>query len=67
MDGDSRAKIFDSKGLPALVQLLSSPDNDVQVNSLEVIYNMVQVALGKNPVDILGEKYRYEYWGLIRK
>lgn len=56
VDGDCRAKIFDSEALPPLVQLLSSPDNDVQMNSLEVIYNMVQVALVKNPVDILEEK-----------
>lgn len=43
-DDDCRAKIVDCEGLPTLIQLLSSPDDDVQMNSLEIIYNLVQVA-----------------------
>ncbi|KAM9839683.1 armadillo repeat-containing protein 3 [Aulostomus maculatus] len=37
-----KVQIFDNKGLPPLIQLLSSPDPDVQKNSLETIYNQVQ-------------------------
>lgn len=51
-DHDCHAKIFESDGLPPLIQLLSSPDNDVQKNSLEVICNMVQVAQVKHPCTV---------------
>lgn len=44
-DFTCKAQIFDSNGLPALIQLLSSPDPDVQKNSVEVICNLVQVGL----------------------
>nr|XP_019942913.1 PREDICTED: armadillo repeat-containing protein 3 [Paralichthys olivaceus] len=37
-----KVQIFDNNGLPPLIQLLSSPDPDVQKNSLEVIFNLVQ-------------------------
>ncbi|XP_034428672.1 armadillo repeat-containing protein 3 isoform X2 [Hippoglossus hippoglossus] len=37
-----KAQIFDNNGLPPLIQLLSSPDPDVQKNSVEVIFNLVQ-------------------------
>ncbi|XP_061661271.1 armadillo repeat-containing protein 3-like isoform X2 [Syngnathoides biaculeatus] len=37
-----KAQIFDSKGLPALIKLLSSSEPDVQKNSLETIYNLIQ-------------------------
>lgn len=39
-----KVQIFDSKGLPTLIQLLCSPDPDVKKNSLETIFNMVQVS-----------------------
>lgn len=38
-----KVQIFDNKGLPPLIQLLSSPDPDVEKNSLEIIFNLVQV------------------------
>ncbi|RVE76663.1 hypothetical protein OJAV_G00011050 [Oryzias javanicus] len=41
-DFTCKAQIFDGDGLPPLIQLLSSPDPDVQKNSVEVIYNLVQ-------------------------
>ncbi|KAG7236989.1 hypothetical protein INR49_032920 [Caranx melampygus] len=37
-----KVQIFDNKGLPPLIQLLSSPDPDVQKNSLEIIFNLIQ-------------------------
>ncbi|KAI9518682.1 hypothetical protein NQZ68_035073 [Dissostichus eleginoides] len=37
-----KVQIFDNKGLPPLIQLLSSPDPDVKNNSLEIIFNLVQ-------------------------
>ncbi|XP_076744214.1 armadillo repeat-containing protein 3 isoform X6 [Maylandia zebra] len=37
-----KAQIFDNKGLPTLIQLLSSSDPDVKKNSLETISNLVQ-------------------------
>ncbi|KAF7668127.1 hypothetical protein LDENG_00031130 [Lucifuga dentata] len=37
-----KVQIFDNKGLPPLIQLLSSSDPDVKKNSLEVIFNLVQ-------------------------
>ncbi|XP_044032814.1 armadillo repeat-containing protein 3 isoform X2 [Siniperca chuatsi] len=37
-----KVQIYDSKGLPPLIQLLSSPDPDVKKNSLEIIFNLVQ-------------------------
>ncbi|XP_004065544.1 armadillo repeat-containing protein 3 [Oryzias latipes] len=41
-DFSCKAQMFDSNGLPPLIQLLSSPDPDVKKNSVEVIYNLVQ-------------------------
>uniref|UniRef100_A0A3P9JNM8 Armadillo repeat containing 3 n=1 Tax=Oryzias latipes TaxID=8090 RepID=A0A3P9JNM8_ORYLA len=41
-DFTCKAQMFDSNGLPPLIQLLSSPDPDVKKNSVEVIYNLVQ-------------------------
>lgn len=38
----SKAQIFEHGGLEPLVRLLSSPDPDVQKNSIECIYNLVQ-------------------------
>lgn len=38
-----KVKIFESNGLPPLIQLLSSPDPDVKKNSLEIIFNTAQV------------------------
>ncbi|XP_061614546.1 armadillo repeat-containing protein 3-like isoform X1 [Phyllopteryx taeniolatus] len=37
-----KVQIFDNKGLPALIKLLSSSEPDVQKNSLETIYNLIQ-------------------------
>ncbi|KAJ8418735.1 hypothetical protein AAFF_G00002340 [Aldrovandia affinis] len=37
-----KVKIFESSGLDALIQLLTSPDPDVKKNSVECIYNLVQ-------------------------
>ncbi|XP_077592555.1 armadillo repeat-containing protein 3 isoform X1 [Stigmatopora nigra] len=37
-----KVQIFDNKGMPALIKLLSSPEPDVQKNSLETIYNLIQ-------------------------
>ncbi|KAM6971681.1 armadillo repeat-containing protein 3 isoform 3-T3 [Tautogolabrus adspersus] len=37
-----KVQISDNKGLPPLIQLLSSPDPDVKKNSLEIIFNLVQ-------------------------
>uniref|UniRef100_A0A8C4H1Q0 Armadillo repeat containing 3 n=1 Tax=Dicentrarchus labrax TaxID=13489 RepID=A0A8C4H1Q0_DICLA len=51
-----KVQIFDNKGLPPLIQLLSSPDPDVQKNSIEIIFNLVQVTQpreGYNLMDIL--------------
>uniref|UniRef100_A0A3B4XKY5 Armadillo repeat containing 3 n=1 Tax=Seriola lalandi dorsalis TaxID=1841481 RepID=A0A3B4XKY5_SERLL len=42
LDFVCKVQIFDNKGLPSLIQLLSSPDPDVQKNSLEIIFNLVQ-------------------------
>ncbi|MFT7809391.1 armadillo repeat-containing protein 3 [Arapaima gigas] len=39
----NKIRIFDSDGLEPLIHLLSSPDPDVQKNSVECIYNLVQV------------------------
>ncbi|KAM6971680.1 armadillo repeat-containing protein 3 isoform 2-T2 [Tautogolabrus adspersus] len=38
-----KVQISDNKGLPPLIQLLSSPDPDVKKNSLEIIFNLVQI------------------------
>lgn len=38
-----KVKIFESNGLPPLIQLLTSPDPDVKKNSLEIIFNTAQV------------------------
>ncbi|XP_042366739.1 armadillo repeat-containing protein 3 [Plectropomus leopardus] len=37
-----KVQIFDNKGLPPLILLLSSSDPDVKKNSLEIIFNLVQ-------------------------
>ncbi|XP_075906597.1 armadillo repeat-containing protein 3 isoform X2 [Nelusetta ayraudi] len=37
-----KVKIFESNGLPPLIQLLTSPDPDVKKNSLEIIFNTAQ-------------------------
>ncbi|TDG97219.1 hypothetical protein EPR50_G00223420 [Perca flavescens] len=37
-----KVKISDNKGLPPLIQLLSSPDSNDKKNSLEIIFNLVQ-------------------------
>ncbi|XP_028290320.1 armadillo repeat-containing protein 3 isoform X2 [Gouania willdenowi] len=42
VDYVSMAQIFESNGLPPVIQLLSSSDPDVQKNSLEIIFNLVQ-------------------------
>uniref|UniRef100_A0A665WDS9 Armadillo repeat containing 3 n=1 Tax=Echeneis naucrates TaxID=173247 RepID=A0A665WDS9_ECHNA len=39
-----KVQIFDNNGLPPLIELLSSQDPDVKKNSLESIFNLVQVA-----------------------
>jgi len=39
-----KVQIFDNNGLPPVIQLLSSPDPDVKKNSLETIFNLVQVS-----------------------
>ncbi|XP_073344887.1 armadillo repeat-containing protein 3 [Pagrus major] len=49
-----KVQIFDSKGLPTLIQLLSSPDPDVKKNSLETIFNMVQDYQSRQAVHELG-------------
>uniref|UniRef100_A0A3Q2XW33 Armadillo repeat containing 3 n=1 Tax=Hippocampus comes TaxID=109280 RepID=A0A3Q2XW33_HIPCM len=36
----SKVQIFDNKGLPALIKLLSSTEPDIQKNALETIYNL---------------------------
>uniref|UniRef100_A0A665WDD4 Armadillo repeat containing 3 n=1 Tax=Echeneis naucrates TaxID=173247 RepID=A0A665WDD4_ECHNA len=38
-----KVQIFDNNGLPPLIELLSSQDPDVKKNSLESIFNLVQV------------------------
>ncbi|XP_058913841.1 armadillo repeat-containing protein 3 [Kogia breviceps] len=38
----SKVQIFEQGGLEPLIRLLSSPDPDVQKNSIECIYNLVQ-------------------------
>lgn len=42
-----KVKIFESNGLPPLIQLLASPDPDVKKNSLEIIFNAAQVTSGE--------------------
>ncbi|XP_053198601.1 armadillo repeat-containing protein 3 isoform X2 [Scomber japonicus] len=49
-----KVKIFDNKGLPPLIPLLSSPDPDVQKNSLEIIFNLVQDYQSRLAVHELG-------------
>ncbi|XP_068565875.1 armadillo repeat-containing protein 3 isoform X2 [Cebidichthys violaceus] len=49
-----KAQIFDNKGLPPLIQLLSSPDPDVSKNSLEIIFNLVQDHQSRLAVHELG-------------
>lgn len=38
-----KVQIFECGGLEPLIRLLSSPDPDVKKNSIECIYNLVQV------------------------
>ncbi|XP_067434318.1 armadillo repeat-containing protein 3 [Thunnus thynnus] len=49
-----KVKIFDNKGLPPLIQLLSSPDPDVEKNSLETIFYLVQDYQSRLAVHELG-------------
>ncbi|XP_044032813.1 armadillo repeat-containing protein 3 isoform X1 [Siniperca chuatsi] len=49
-----KVQIYDSKGLPPLIQLLSSPDPDVKKNSLEIIFNLVQDYQSRLAVHELG-------------
>ncbi|XP_051266900.1 armadillo repeat-containing protein 3 [Dicentrarchus labrax] len=49
-----KVQIFDNKGLPPLIQLLSSPDPDVQKNSIEIIFNLVQDYQSRLAVHELG-------------
>ncbi|XP_070842419.1 armadillo repeat-containing protein 3 [Chaetodon trifascialis] len=49
-----KVQIFDNKGLPPLIQLLSSPDPDVKRNSLEIIFNLVQDYQSRVAVHELG-------------
>ncbi|KAL6097965.1 armc3 [Pungitius sinensis] len=49
-----KAQIFDNKGLPPLIRLLSSPDPDVMKNSLETIFNLVQDHQSRLAVHELG-------------
>nr|XP_061810184.1 armadillo repeat-containing protein 3-like [Nerophis lumbriciformis] len=37
-----KVQIFDNKGMQALIKLLASPEPDVQKNSLETIFNLIQ-------------------------
>lgn len=44
-----KVQIFEHGGLEPLIRLLSSPDPDVKKNSIECIYNLVQVwVISKN-------------------
>ncbi|XP_074549603.1 armadillo repeat-containing protein 3 isoform X3 [Halichoeres trimaculatus] len=49
-----KVQISDNKGLPPLIQLLSSPDPDVKKNSLEIIFNLVQDYQSRVAVHELG-------------
>ncbi|XP_020509800.1 armadillo repeat-containing protein 3 isoform X2 [Labrus bergylta] len=49
-----KVQISDNKGLPPLIQLLSSPDPDVKKNSLEIIFNLVQDYQSRLSVHELG-------------
>lgn len=42
-DSCCQVQILDNKGLPLLVNFLSNADPDVQKNSLDIIYNLIQV------------------------
>ncbi|XP_049604694.1 armadillo repeat-containing protein 3-like [Syngnathus scovelli] len=42
LDPSCKVQIFDNKGLPVLIKLLSCAEPDIQKNSLETIYNLVQ-------------------------
>nr|XP_020465301.1 armadillo repeat-containing protein 3 isoform X1 [Monopterus albus] len=54
VDYTCKVQIFDNKGLPPLIQLLSSPDPDVKKNSLETIINLVQDYQSRLAVHELG-------------
>lgn len=43
VDCTFKIQIFDNKGLEPLIRLLCNPDADVKKNSVECIYNLVQV------------------------
>lgn len=49
VDFVSSTQIFENNGLPLLIVLLSSSDPDVKKNSLEVIFNLVQVTQSTGP------------------
>ncbi|KAM3592924.1 uncharacterized protein V6R79_001780 [Siganus canaliculatus] len=54
MDFVCKVHIFENKGLPPLIHLLSSPDPDVQKNSLDIIFNLVQDYQSRLAVNKLG-------------
>lgn len=55
-----KVKIFESNGLPPLIQLLTSPDPDVKKNSLEIIFNTAQVTCGELLTTATETKDAYE-------
>ncbi|XP_056290596.1 armadillo repeat-containing protein 3 isoform X2 [Pseudoliparis swirei] len=54
LDFTWKVQIFDNKGLPPLIHLLSSPDPDIEKNSLETIFNLVQDSQSRLAVHTLG-------------
>lgn len=49
VDFTCRVQINTNDGMPPLIKLLSSPDPDVAKNSLEIIFNLVQVTQSYEP------------------
>ncbi|XP_041824980.1 armadillo repeat-containing protein 3 isoform X2 [Melanotaenia boesemani] len=49
-----KVQIFENNGLPLLIHLLSSSDPDVQKNSVEIIFNLVQDYQSRQAVHKLG-------------
>ncbi|KAM9333532.1 armadillo repeat-containing protein 3-like [Pholidichthys leucotaenia] len=49
-----KVQIFDNKGLPPLIELLSSPDPDIKKNSIETIFHLVQDYQSRKAVHELG-------------
>ncbi|KAM4606580.1 armadillo repeat-containing protein 3 [Polymixia lowei] len=54
VDFGCKVQIFDNGGLSPLIQLLSSPDPDVNKNTLETIFNLVQDHPSQQAVHELG-------------